>query len=899
MSTSNCGTSAAELLLDHGLGFSRIPHNLADCGVSVGPSGGSPVVASPCGKVILVSDLDDCHNQLVIRGHETNITSLDACHAAGVGTWCGISFDANGQPSSSSSSNHNTFTGRLTSSPGADAGTTLGCVIATGHRASSDGVAYLNIWSAATGDHLRAIRTPHRGVLSKGPNRNGDRAPAAGANDGYIAAVKFSPDGALVATVGNEGSLAVFDCAGGTKVAGFQETMESTQAISLVWGRCENVGTRDQRYAIYVPFTTGVRLFTLQFSVKTLTYELIARECQVPGGGGRMGGFQRTFLSCATAGNDLLCGASSGELLVFNVQSGSLRAGLQLCQHGIAAIAVPAAANDDPNAERVAFIAGGDGTVRRVIGRDSQWRVQKEVSLPARVLGMVLSSEENQHPSSYRQEAEVFITTTSGHMYRMLTSDLSYTVATDGPTGNVTCVVTPSAPRHQPADQRAPVVALDELTTCSTDGWVRLWDLNTFTVRAAFAHPTVVAALHQAASSTLITSSGNGYAPGAGGSASQGNGVSRKLREIHGALLGGGAAAKTTAAGDVVLPTVAAIASSSPSGIVLVVGFTDGSLSGLFLPPPTLPSNDRVGAERFEELWAIKSAHSGPIKTIDVSDIYVVTGGPGGVVRVWGWNTLAGGSSAPNLVAQMQDHRGEVSGVRVDDCVSCLIHTVGIADQSHRIYDLSQNQPDNNFRTQQTGFKHTGAPLPHQQRNGVLHPAAVGTPRCVRVHTSGSITTQQPPQKQYASTTGTSQSPSASGGAILALTQRFDGDREAVVGTADGRVLMLDIDDDGTARTAGKSTVIPSPGPAAGPACAVAVTPYFRWGNVLPLVAVGHADGTIVVYALPTTKGAPSTKLHTSFAHTAQVTALTWSADGKQLFSAGSDGELFVWNMFW
>lgn len=403
-----------------------------------------------------------------------------------------------------------------------------GSMIASGQNVSVDGVCYFNVWDYDSSSIRIRVPTPHKGRLD---------------------AIRFSPDEMLVATTGAEGMLCIFDTTSGKCIASFQDSIQGDQARSIKWGSVADSGTRYQRYSLFVPFNTGVRLFTLSFSIQKLSFELHCTACQVPGGGGRLGGYVRHFLCCTTLGQNILCGATSGDLMIFNSESGLYRAAISLSANGVTAVS----SIED---RCCVFAGGGDGKVKKVSGADANWKLFGEVALEGSVTSMASSSDGSQ----------LVISTTAGFIYRMLTDDMTFTIAVESPLKGINDVaVSP----HNAA----------QFVTCSGDGFVRLWDLNEYTIL-----------------SKVTLSNGPGKA-------------------IH----------QQQSSDNAVLPTACAF-DTIPNSVI--VGFTDGKVRSLDMSP-----------QKSTVQWSTTGGHRGKVHTVRVCGQYFATAGDDSVIRIWSRST--------------------------------------------------------------------------------------------------------------------------------------------------------------------------------------------------------------------------------------------------------------------
>lgn len=676
---------SVSLELEHALGFTP---NIQ--GAVFLPAFDRSAVLYSCGRLLIESDLDDCHKQKIFRGHDSIVSCVDV------------------SPS-----------GRL---------------MAAGQQTSTDGYSYFHVWDYESGTVKSRVPTSHKYAVE---------------------AVKFSPDDMLVATTGREGSLWIWDTTSGKKIASFQDCINGDEARAIRWGEVSESGTRYQKYTLFVPFSTGVRLFSLCFSIQKLQYELQCTACQVPGGGGRMGGYIRKFLCCSTLGTNLLCGTTSGDLMIFNSENGLYRAALSLNANGVTSIVTV-------EEQRVAFIGGGDGRLKKVTGNDTNWQLHGEVQLEGAISSMSASSDGTQ----------LLVCTTSGRMYRVLTNDLTYTVASESPLRGVNDLAL------SPADPSL-------FVTASEDSFLRLWSLHDYTILSKFQLTRVLPA---------------NAASGARAAGAQATGAS---------MLTGGS-------NDALMTVPTSVAFDTVPGQV-VCGWSDGKIRCINM-------TGKVGVV----VWETNGGHKGRVHTVVICPYYFATAGDDSVVRLWSIGKR-------EVVAQMQDHKLRTTSLLIDNTTTTILHSISM-DMTHAAYDL--------------------------ERLGVVE----GAPRRIASHNVAQC------------------------GGFLCATQRKDNEREVIVGTADGRLLFLDLD---VAQRPVLEVVETNRLPISSCQCSPC-------GQFL---AVGLGDGSLGVYRLGTALRG-NTKLNLcepllrTPCHSTTVSKCLWTADSRQVISSSKDGDLIVWNLF-
>jgi len=384
---------SSPLVLEHAIGM-NIASNQAMCFHPT--EDGHSVLCHSSGKLVVLVDVADPHAQVMLQGHDTAVTCVD------------ISSD--------------------------------GTMLLSGQQSNPMAPSSVILWDYQS-----------RLARYKVPSHNGG-----------VSECKFSPDGKFIATLGRtDGSLYIMDTESMKLLGQFQDLMcgESGREVhGVVWSSCPPAGTYNARNSVYtlcVAFNTGVRIVTWAFDVKKMMYVLSTDLCHVPGSGGRMGGFQRTYLcSCVSLdGAYLLCGTTTGDLVVYSIATKTYRTCISVANNGVLTLH---ALGDDTY-----LLGGGDGRVCKIKGRDQDWRLVAEVALGVSVAATALSSD----------RLECAVMTAPGQLYRVLTADLSHTIVAEFHSSCIHDIAPCSGATHY-------------IATTSADGFARVWDLNTYGVVA-------------------------------------------------------------------------------------------------------------------------------------------------------------------------------------------------------------------------------------------------------------------------------------------------------------------------------------------------------------------------------------------------------------------------------
>lgn len=422
-----------------------------------------------------------------------------------------------------------------------------------------------------------------------------------------ISAMAWSPDERFLASTGRDGKLCVWDmetgqCAGGLKIA------EPASFLRFVPVQS---GSRSRPvYAFAAGFPNQVRVFTWSFDVKSMQFSLSSSPCAVPGAGVGAG-FLRNYLCGGVDASSgfILAGTHVGELAVYSIQNLVYRTCVPVVSNGLTALCCSQTLHHGLN---IVFVAGGDGSVKKLRGADQRWEVLAEARLGARVVSLCLGAVNGEGI-----ELELLAGCADGCVYRLLTSDLSFSMVMEGHIGSVL--------RVSFARSRS-----DLMATCSADGTIRVWDLNTYTCQA------------------VLTPQESG---------SQAYPLCLQLVEP---------------------------ATGGPSNVLesVISGWSDGFIRCHDAAPQGL-SGPRTALPAKRVLWQVVNAHRGPVSAIAVVDQFIVSAGLQDChVRLWSRRTH-------EMLAQFAEHTKAVTDVCRDvrPGKELLVYSIG-ADRHLFGYDL-------------------------------------------------------------------------------------------------------------------------------------------------------------------------------------------------------------------
>ncbi len=264
--------------------------------------------------------------------------------------------------------------------------------------------------------------------------------------------VAFSSDERFLMASGLDNRLFIWDMTTGEVIVSKVYLKPITM---FAW--CDIVGTgRRPEYTFAMSYSLqgidAVSVNTLKYDVRSMTFCMEKNDCLLP-----TTGLMREYkVSRVTSDKQfVLAGTTVGDFVVFNVVHKTFRASVAVCTGGVLAMAVC-----DKTGH--VFCGGGDGTVRRVSGFDTEWAVEAEVQLLGKVVSLSLSSD----------GVELLAGTSAGKIYQLLAGDLSAREISNSHTSPVGAVAFGAS--------RSDVCA-----TVSEDGSLRIWDLSDYSVLCA------------------------------------------------------------------------------------------------------------------------------------------------------------------------------------------------------------------------------------------------------------------------------------------------------------------------------------------------------------------------------------------------------------------------------
>lgn len=317
------------LELEHMLGFAEGGKG----SVQFHPSD-AHVMISFTGRLVLISSIRDAHEQEFLRGHNEEITCLAV-------------------------------------SP-------MGTMIASGQLSTTrvpSSEAMVIVWDYKTRTPIYRLIELHDGTAF---TRNRVTQLAFSPDELFLAGSEDNPKGA---------KLCVWQCQTGQ--------LSSLAKIGqkgchfLAWGDPVYPQSKTKKSATYKLMAAighKVIRYSLEFDIYTMQYSLNAEQLAFPSSG-----LERVYYCAQSLHNrQLVAGSQTGELVVFNTQSGVFRACIPVSQGGVLALI----ATDDPSTgKHLVYCGCGDGKIKLMAGDDREWEAIAEATLSGSILSVTLSSD--------------------------------------------------------------------------------------------------------------------------------------------------------------------------------------------------------------------------------------------------------------------------------------------------------------------------------------------------------------------------------------------------------------------------------------------------------------------------------------------------------------------------
>lgn len=289
-----------------------------------------------------------------------------------------------------------------------------------------------------------------------------------------IKLIDFSNDDKFISALSQEYSLYIWDVETGflcySKLNEFK--------IDLIYWTDILPGIHSSgrpEYTITISSANGLSYLHLYFELKSMQYNSKENKFILPSSG-----LVRIFTSALYDPNinSLYLGTSGGEICVFSMDNLIFKMSFNAVNNGVVSIVFSFS-------ENCLFVAGGDGRIKKLF-RESintnniKHSVVQEIQFNSKISSLCLAPDSK----------ETICTLINGYIYRVLTSDLSYTLHSVSHTNNVNDVCFIRKTRTNSQKNSSNIAGLSNINekcfTIDDLGNLFLWDLNEFNVKGKF-----------------------------------------------------------------------------------------------------------------------------------------------------------------------------------------------------------------------------------------------------------------------------------------------------------------------------------------------------------------------------------------------------------------------------
>jgi WD40 repeat protein len=225
--------------------------------------------------------------------------------------------------------------------------------------------------------------------------------------------IEYSQDDRFLLACGLDNSIFIWDLKSGDKI--FHRIYEFPITCAF-WTTITLEGNHKYpSYTISVANMQSINLMTLYFELKTMKYNFKMDKLATPLG------FSRTY-TCGVydkAFNMIYLGAITGELVLFDMLQLGYKYSFNIIYNGVTNIVILK--------DSSLIVGGGDGKVKKLVIENNKHVLTHEIQLIGKVNSLSLIADEK----------EVVCCTSLGYVYRILATDLTYTLHSFSHTSSV------------------------------------------------------------------------------------------------------------------------------------------------------------------------------------------------------------------------------------------------------------------------------------------------------------------------------------------------------------------------------------------------------------------------------------------------------------------------------
>ena len=162
------------------------------------------------------------------------------------------------------------------------------------------------------------------------------------------------------------------------------------QLAFLQWGRKLQGAKKHASYELYTGSNSKVVQQLLEHDPRTMQYKLSGSAMQMPSSG-----LSRDYYCAQMHGgyDYIVTGSSSGEMCVFNTNTLVFRACVPVSCGGVHALVTCVIGSPDGGARAIAYCGCGDGHLKMLAGQDLSWEMLGETALSGKIVALSISAD--------------------------------------------------------------------------------------------------------------------------------------------------------------------------------------------------------------------------------------------------------------------------------------------------------------------------------------------------------------------------------------------------------------------------------------------------------------------------------------------------------------------------
>jgi WD40 repeat protein len=286
--------------------------------------------------------------------------------------------------------------------------------------------------------------------------------------------LEFSQDDKFLAAAGADNYVYIWEVETAHKCFSRVYEFETTLIFWTTISFKENKQKPD--YTITMGNIQGLTYLHLFFELKSMQYNMNVSKFTLPSTG-----FARNY-TCGLydeTNKSLLLGTTGGELAIFGLEKLFFKSSFNVSNNGMTCMIF---------SEGDVIVGGGDGRVRKLIYNNGKYSVTNEVKLNGKILSLTILADGK----------EIICSTALGFIYRLLITDLTFTIHSFAVTASVNSIAFPTNVN-------------DKVYTVDDNCHICLWDLNDFNLVNILTEDSAARSIAIADDESIFVGFANGF----------------------------------------------------------------------------------------------------------------------------------------------------------------------------------------------------------------------------------------------------------------------------------------------------------------------------------------------------------------------------------------------------